>query len=110
MTGLPADNLDRSQTGPSDLEFIDLDEITGLDNLEFTMPPSGSPIGVSAQPYIVGTSGRTSPSNPLRELIKIYDDDESPEVSPVTPMHIEEEKEPEKTSSLVPNSHIQGLP
>jgi hypothetical protein len=43
-------------------------------------------------------------------LIKIYDDDESPEVSLVTPVHIEEEKEPEKTSSPVPDAQIQGLP
>jgi hypothetical protein len=74
------------------------------------MPPVGSPTGVLAQPEIVRTSGRTSASNPLSELIKIYDDDESPEVSLVTPVHIEEEKEPEKTSSPVPDSQIQGLP
>jgi hypothetical protein len=28
----------------------------------------------------------------------------------VTPVHIEEEKEPEKTSSPVPDAQIQGLP
>jgi hypothetical protein len=49
MTGLPADNPDRSQTGPSGPEFIDLDEITGLDDPEFTTPLAGSPTGVSAQ-------------------------------------------------------------
>jgi hypothetical protein len=43
-------------------------------------------------------------------LIKIYDDDESPEVSLVTPVHIEEEKGPEKTSSPVPNTQIQEVP
>jgi hypothetical protein len=110
MTGLPADNPDRSQMGPSGPEFIDLDEITGLDNPEFAMPPPDHRQVFSAQPEIVRTSGRTSPSNPLSELIKIYDDDESPEVSLVTPVRIEEEKEPEKTSSLVPDSQIQGLP
>jgi hypothetical protein len=62
------------------------------------------------QPKIVGTSGRESAPNPLSELIKIYDDDESPEVSLVTPVHIEEEKEPKKTSSPVPDAQIQGLP
>jgi hypothetical protein len=40
--------------------------------------------------------------DPLHELIKIYDDDESAEVSLGTPVHIEEEKEPEKTSSPAP--------
>jgi hypothetical protein len=62
------------------------------------------------QPETVRTSGRTSAPNPLSELIKIYDDDESPEVSLVTPVHIEEEKEPEKTSSPVPDTQTQGLP
>jgi len=38
--------------------------------------------------------------------MKIYDDDESPEVSLVTTVHIEEENEPEKTSSLVPNAQV----
>jgi hypothetical protein len=110
MIGLIADILNRSQTGPSGPEFIDLDEITGLDNHEFAIPLTGSQTGVLAQPEIVETSGRKIPSNPLSELIKIYDDDESSEVSLVTPMHIEEEKDPEKTSSSVLDSHIQGLP
>jgi hypothetical protein len=42
MKRLLEDNLDRIQTGPSNPEFIDLDEITRLDDLEFTMPPAGS--------------------------------------------------------------------
>jgi hypothetical protein len=62
------------------------------------------------QPEIVETSGRTNASNPLSELIKIYDDDESLEVSLMTPLHIKEEIEPEKTSSLVLDSQIQGFP
>jgi hypothetical protein len=45
-------------------------------------------------------------SNPLSELIKIYDDDESLEVSLVNPLHIEEEKGPEKTSSPVLDAQI----
>jgi hypothetical protein len=39
--------------GPSGLEFIDIDEITGLEKLEFTMPPTGSPTSVSSQPGTV---------------------------------------------------------
>jgi hypothetical protein len=104
MTRLPVDDPDEIQTGPSGPEFIDIDELIGLDDPKFTTPPGGSPIGVSTQPEIVGTSGRTSASNPLSEMIKIYDDDESPKVSIVTPVHIEEEKESEKTSSPVLNS------
>jgi hypothetical protein len=108
MTGSPADNPDGSQTGPSGPEFIDIDEIIGLDDPEFTTPPTRSPTGVLTQPEIVRTSGRASVPNPLSELIKIYDDDESPEVSLVTPVHIEEEKEPEKTSSPVPRCSNSG--
>jgi hypothetical protein len=52
----------------------------------------------------------TSAPDPLHELINIYDDEESPEVSLVTPVHIIEEKEPEKTSSPAPDAQIQGLP
>jgi hypothetical protein len=70
----------------------------------------GSPTGVLTQPKVVGTLGRASAPNPLSKLIKIYDDDERPEVSLVTPVHIEEEKELEKTSSLVPDAQIKGLP
>jgi hypothetical protein len=104
MTGSPVDNPDRSQVGTSGPEFIDIDEIDGLDDLEFTMPPAGSPTGVATQPETVWVSVETSASNPLSEFIKIYDDDESPEVSLGTPVHIEEEKGPEKTSSPVPRS------
>jgi hypothetical protein len=108
-TGSPVDNPEISQVGPSGPEFIDLDEITGLDDPEFTIPPFGSLTGVSTQPGIVEASRWTSVSNPLSELIKIYDDDESPEVSLMNPMHIKEEKGPEKTFSPVPNVQIQEV-
>jgi hypothetical protein len=62
--------------------------------------------GVLTHPETVETSGRESMPNPLSELIKIYDDDESPEVSLVTPVHIEEEKEPKNSSSHVPDAQI----
>ena len=104
------DNPNEIQTGPIGPEFIDLDEITRLDDPEFTTPPVGSSKGVSAQPETVGASGRTTTSNPLSEFINIYDDDESPEVSLVTPIHIEEEKEPEKKSSPFTESQVHGLP
>jgi hypothetical protein len=96
--------------GLSGPEFIDLDEITGLDNPKFTTPPVGSPKGVLAQHETVGTSGRTTTSNPLSEIIKSYDDDESLEVSLGTSVHIDEEKGPEKTSSPIPNTQNKGLP
>jgi hypothetical protein len=96
--------------GPSGPEFIDLDEIIGLDDPEFTTSPVRSPIGVSAQPEIVEASQRTGALNPLSEFIKIYDDDESPEVSLGTPVHVEEEKGPEKTSSPLPDVQTQEVP
>jgi hypothetical protein len=86
MTGSPADNPDEIQVGPSGPELIEIDEIVGLDNPEITTPQARSPGDVSAQSEIVGTSGRESAPNPLHELINIYDDEESLEVSLVTPV------------------------
>jgi hypothetical protein len=58
MPMLPANNPDEIQIGPSGPELIDVDEIVGLDDPEFTTPPAGSPTGVSAQPKTVeGISG-----------------------------------------------------
>jgi hypothetical protein len=45
------------------------------------------------------TPSETSVPNPLFDLITIYDDEESLEVSMVTSISITEEKEPEKTSA-----------
>jgi hypothetical protein len=86
---LPADNPNEIQIDPSGPELIGIDEIIGLDDPKFTTPPFESSIGVSALPNIVGVSVETSTSDPLRELINIYDDDESPEVSLRTSIHIE---------------------
>jgi hypothetical protein len=104
MPRLPVDYLDERQTGPSSPKFIYLDEITGLDNPEFTTPLVRSLIGVSTQLGTIKASQRIGASNPLSELIKIYDNDESPEVSLVTPVHIKEEKGPEKISSPMPDA------
>jgi hypothetical protein len=67
-------------------------------------------MGVLDQLETVKASRTTDASNPLSELIKIYDDNESPKVSLVTQVHIKEEKGPEKTSSHVPDTQIQGIP
>jgi hypothetical protein len=56
MERLPADNPDEDQMGPSSPEFINLDEITGLDNPELTTPPAGSTTGILAQPGTVEAS------------------------------------------------------
>jgi hypothetical protein len=106
MIGALADNPDEIRVGPSDPGLIEIDEIVGLDSPEITMPQDRSLGDVSAQLEIVGTLGRTSAPNPLCELINIYDDEESSEVSLVTPVQITEEKEPEKASSPAPDSQI----
>jgi hypothetical protein len=46
----------------------------------------------------------------LSKFIKIYDDDESLEVSLGTPVHVEEEKGPRKTSSALPDVQTQEVP
>jgi hypothetical protein len=74
------------------------------------MTPTRSLTDVSAQPGTIEASQRTGTSKPLSEIIKIYDDDESPKVSLGTPVHIEEEKRPEKTSSPVLDAQIQEVP
>jgi hypothetical protein len=110
MTRALANNPNESWVGPSDPELIEIDEIVRLDNPEVIMPQAGSLGGVSAQPEIVRTSGRSSAPNLLHKLINIYDDEESSEVSLVTNVQITEEKEPEKASSPTPDAQIQGLP
>jgi hypothetical protein len=48
MTRLHANNLDEIQMGLSDPKFIKIDEITGLDDPKFRIPPNGSSKGVSS--------------------------------------------------------------
>jgi len=91
MKSVPADNPIEIQVGPSDPEPIQIEEIIGLDNPEFSTPQARSLGGVSAQPEIVRTSGRSSAPNLLHKLINIYDDEESSEVSLVTPVPIKKE-------------------
>jgi hypothetical protein len=47
--------------------------------------------------------------NPLSEFINIYSDDEI-EASRGTPVHVQEEKGPEKTSSPTPEVQTQEIP
>jgi hypothetical protein len=74
------------------------------------MPPTGSRTSVSAYPEPVGVSMDTSAPNLLCELIKIYDDEEIPEVSLGTPVHIEEEKGPANTYSPLTKVQTQEVP
>jgi hypothetical protein len=102
MERVTVDNPVESQEGPSGPELIQIDKIIELDDPEVTMPQAGSTGNVSAQPKITRTSERESAPNPLHDLITIYDDEESSEVSLVTLVQITEEKDPKKASSPTP--------
>jgi hypothetical protein len=101
---LPTDSPEEILAGPSGPDFMNLDNINGSDDPESTMPPAGSSVGVTTQPETGRVSVETSTPNPLSEFINIYSDDESPEASRGTPVRVQEEKGPEKTSSPAPRS------
>jgi hypothetical protein len=100
--GSPVDKPEISQVVTSGPEFIDIDEIVGLGDLEFMTSSVGLSASVANQPEKVWVSVETDTSNPLSEFIRIYDEEESLEVSIGTPVHFEEEKKPENTSSSIP--------
>jgi hypothetical protein len=110
MMRVPTDNPIARRGEPSGSEPIQLEGITRPENPEIPPPQIGSPGGISTQPEISRTPGRTSIPNPLYDLITIYDDEESLEVSLVTLVQITEEKEPEKASTLGPDAPSQIHP
>jgi hypothetical protein len=107
---LSSDIPEEIPTGPSNPNFINLDIINRSGNPESTMPPAGSPIGVMTQPNIGWVSLGTSMPNPLNEFINIYNDDEISKASRRTPVHVQEEKGPDKTSSPAPKVQTQEIP
>jgi hypothetical protein len=110
MPRLPTDSPKESSVGPNDPDCIKLDNINGSNDPESTMPPVGLPIGVTTQLEMVWASVETSVPNPLSEFINIYSDDESPKAYLGTPVHVQEEKGPEKTSSPNPRVQTQEVP
>jgi hypothetical protein len=110
MKRVPIDNPIEIWEVQSNPKPIQIGETIGSDNHEASTPHVGSPGGVSAQPKIERTSGRESAPNPLHDLIMIYDDEESLEVSLVTPVQITEETKPEKAYSPFLDAKIQILP
>jgi len=110
MTRVPIENPVTRRADPSGSEPIQLEGITVPENPEIPPPHIRSPWGISTQPEISRTQGRTSVPNPLYDLINIYDDKEILKVSLVTPVQIIEEKEPEKASTLGPDAPSQSHP
>jgi hypothetical protein len=81
-----------------------------LDNPEVSMPQTGSLGDISSQLEIARTSRGESAPNPLQDLITIYADEESLEVSLVPLVLITEEKEPKREFSPTPGAQIKILP
>jgi hypothetical protein len=109
MSRIPVDDPIENRGEPSGLESIQLEEIIGPKNPEVPPPQIGSLGGISTQPEITRTPGRTSVPNPFLDLITIYDYEESSEVSLVTLVQITEEKEPERASTPGPDASIKNI-
>jgi hypothetical protein len=108
MTRIPVDDPIESRGKLSDLEPVQLEEITESENHEAPPPQVGSPGEIWTQPEIARTSGRIIIPNPLLDLITIYDDEGSLEVSLVTLVQITEEKETKRASTPGPDASIQS--
>jgi hypothetical protein len=67
-------------------------------------------VTIPTQYEVPRTPGEIGVPNTLFDLITIYDDEESSEVSLVTPISIIEEKGPEKTSAPSPDASVQNPP
>jgi hypothetical protein len=85
------------------------DNTNGLGNPESSTSSVHSSEGGTTQTETGRVSIETQAPNPLRKLIHIYSDDESPESSHDTPVHVQEEGGPEKTSSPEPEFQDQEV-
>jgi hypothetical protein len=84
--------------------------INGLGNLESSTSPVHSLEGGTTQIEIGRVSIETQAPHPLSKLIHIYNDDESLKSSHATPMCVQEEGGPEKTSSREPKKTSSPQP
>jgi hypothetical protein len=108
MMRIPLDDPITIREETNGSESIRLEEITSLENPRVSLPQIRSSMTIPIQFEIPRTPGETSVPNPLLDLITIYDDEKSSEVSLVTPILITEEKEPEKTSTPSPDASFQN--
>jgi hypothetical protein len=107
LSSVPTSNPEESPTGVGSSELTDPGNINGSDDPESTLPPADSPAGATTQSKSGRVSVETSAPNPLSEFIDIYSDDESPEASQKTSVHVEEEKGAEEKTPLVPDVQSQ---
>jgi hypothetical protein len=92
LSSVPTSNPEESPAGVGGSELTDPGNINGSDDPQSTLPPADSPAGATTQSKPGRVSVETSAPNPLSEFIDIYSDDESPEASQKTSVHVEEEK------------------
>jgi hypothetical protein len=97
---VPTDIREGGPTEPGNPYFTNLGNINGSDGSESTASLVRPPAGGMTQPETGKVLFGTCVPNPLSKLINIYNDDEIPESSHDTPVHVQEEKGSEKTSSL----------
>jgi hypothetical protein len=103
---LPTDSPEGSPMEPTGPNFTNLGNTNGSDDPESTTSSVNSLVGGTTQTEI----GWVSVPNPLSKLITIYSDDESLESSHDNHVHVQEEKGPEKTSSLEPKVKTKEVP
>jgi len=109
MSRIPTDDPITSRRDPSGLDPIQLEEIIEPKKPEVQSPQIRASGGISTHPEISRTSSKKSVPHPLFDLITVYDEEDILEVSLVTPMHITEEKEPDKVSSPALDAPIQSF-
>jgi len=99
MMRIPSDNPITIEEELNVSWSTQLEEITGLENPSVPSTHIRSPVIIPTQYEFLRMPGETGVPNPLFDLITIYDNEDSLEVSLITLTPIIEEKEPKKTSA-----------
>ena len=100
-------NPEESLAGVGCPKLTNPGNINGSDDPKSTLPPVDSPAGAMTQSKLGRVSVKTSAPNPLSKFIDIYSDDESPEASQKTSVHVEEEKGEKEKTPLILDAQIQ---
>jgi hypothetical protein len=102
VTPVLSTSIQSVPTEPSGPGSLNPDNTNGSSNPGSTTLSVNSPGGGTIPPETGRVSIETQVPNPLRKLIQVYSDDESPEPSHGTPVHVQEEEGPERTPSPEP--------